>query len=240
MAIVDKLRQILGYKNDIKEAIANKGLKVTDDMSSYANNINKLISIDEIVAKTIKEVDFDRPDLIHYSMPYLFQNCKQLKKVRMRINSSYVHPSCGYMFDGCSALEEVDMGIPSGIVTAYAYRYMFRDCVSLKESLPLNTTDPGQDTFSYMYYGCTSLEKAGEIKATGNFRSSYTFANCTSLREMTWTATYPPTIVASIWENCPEDMIIYVPDSAVDKYKVAAVWSSRAAYIRPVSEKPTE
>ena len=88
-----------------------------------------------------------------------------------------------------------------------------------------------------MFMGCTKLQKTGKIAAEGNLEN-YTngmFYGCTSLKEMTWTATTPPTISSGIWYDCPEDMIIYVPFEALYEYKTASLWSSRAAYIKPIS-----
>lgn len=152
--------------------------------------------------------------------------------------------ACYYMYTKCVNLKSVPKDIFNEITNwgNYTFQYMFSES-GITESPILPMLPIGSNSgISNMFYNCKSLVKANEIQFTGN-ATEYTnnlFANCTALREMTWTATTPPTIRTNLWTNCPSDMVIYVPDESVDAYKAASVWSSRAAYIKPMSEKPTE
>lgn len=116
------------------------------------------------------------------------------------------------------------------------YENMYRYCIRLVQAPDLPATTLANNCYQNMFQGCTSLQKTGKIYATGNISSAAAnmFSDCTSLGEMTWMATTPPTINANIWTNCPSDMIIRVPSEAVNAYKAASVWSSRAACILPI------
>ena len=152
--------------------------------------------------------------------------------------------ACYYMYAKCANLKSVPKDIFNEITNwgNYTFQYMFSESgITESPILPMLPIGSNSGT-SYMFSNCKSLVKANEIHFTGNV-TSYTsnlFYNCTALKEMTWTATTPPTINASMWQGCPTDMVIYVPDSSVDAYKEANVWKSRAAYIKGISEKPTE
>lgn len=62
-----------------------------------------------------------------------------------------------------------------------------------------------------------------------------------SLQSIIIRSTTPPTFVRTAasdghFSQVPDTCLIYVPDESVDTYKAAAVWKTRAAYIRPLSE----
>ena len=65
---------------------------------------------------------------------------------------------------------------------------------------------------------------------------SYTFSNCTSLKEVTFLHTTPPSYNDTL-SGCSKLETIYVPDSAVSAYKTATGWSQFASKIKPLSEK---
>lgn len=105
--------------------------------------------------------------------------------------------------------------------------------------LVLPATSVAGGSYMRLFANCTTLKKVPKMILTGSIKSATQemFYGCNSLREMTWTATIPPSIYSSMWSGCPADMIIYVPDESVTLYKEAAVWIERAAYIKGISEK---
>ena len=175
---------------------------------------------------------------------YMFSGCTALTQAPYLQATTMNNNSCQYMFDGCSSLTTAPE-LPATTLKTGCYYYMFRSCTALTKAPDLPATTLGTDCYTYMFQSCTALrrtgeiaaEGTGEIAAEGNVTSGYMFRDCTSLQETTWTATTPPTINASIWTGCPADMIIYVPDEAVEKYKTTTGWTARAAYIKPMSEK---
>ena len=286
MAIVDKLRQILGYKNDIKEAIENKGLTVTDDMSSYSTAIDDIPDIKQYLRKDLEIVKSDEVLTGNYQSAFagqiklkeayleigdnancqnMFEGCKALTKTPIFSATKMLDYCYQSMFENCTGLTKApDLPatsvpnngyqqmfafctslttapeLPATTVLQTAYRYMFRRCPIIKApDLPATTTS--YYAYEWMFTECTALEKTGVIAVEGvlTYRAAHMFEGCTALKETTWTATTPPTQGTDMFKYCPSDMIIYVPDEAVEAYKGASGWISRAAYIKPISEKPT-
>lgn len=119
-------------------------------------------------------------------------------------------------------------------------------------------------TLYYLFSGCTNLIKEPEFSTVISNYNSATggiFSNCSSLTNITIPIGYtiigsryisnaesleyiisknttPPTIQEDTFYNIPDNTIIYVPDEALTAYQTAANWTARAAYIKPISEKP--
>lgn len=198
---------------------------------------------------------------------YLFAEQKNLVTANVTLENPTEEYQFANMFDGCTALTTAPETLPSGPMKAYSCRYMFQNCSSLTKApklpstnlaascyykmfnncssltetpdLPATTLDSTYEYYEMFAY-CTALHKTGKISAEGELGSSVSsmFRGCTELKETTWTATIPPSINAYIFDGCPADMIIYVPDESVTLYKEAAVWTARAEYIRPMSARP--
>lgn len=102
--------------------------------------------------------------------------------------------------------------------------------------LPLCETLTGNDCF----YNNTLLKTIdfGALKKV----EGYNFMiGASSLQSIIIRSTTPPTFVRTAasdghFSQVPDTCLIYVPDESVDTYKAAAVWKTRAAYIRPLSE----
>ena len=102
--------------------------------------------------------------------------------------------------------------------------------------LPLCETLTGNDCF----YNNTLLKTIdfGALKKV----EGYDFMiGASSLQSIIIRSTTPPTFVRTAasdghFSQVPDTCLIYVPDESVDTYKAAAVWKTRAAYIRPLSE----
>lgn len=180
-------------------------------------------------------------------MESMFSGCTNITEIEGEFcnnnDLSYGMQAYYEMFKGCTKLKKCIDFPKSVYVGSYAFYGTYSGCTSLTESPEIFQTKVGSTAvFQSTFERCTGLLKANPIHMEGSISGATgaMFYGCTSLKEMTWTATTPPTINSSIWTNCPSDMIIYVPDESVDAYKAASVWSSRANYIKPISEKPTE
>ena len=66
---------------------------------------------------------------------------------------------------------------------------------------------------------------------------SWAFNDCANIATIVCMATTPPALDSNTIP--PSSCIIYVPESAVDAYKAATNWASRADNIKPISEIPT-
>ena len=146
------------------------------------------------------------------STGYVFQNCANLKSVNFGSGVSkiygYTFAGCtsleevvipdkvtemgGYVFDGCSSLSKVTL--PANLT--YIANYMFRNCTSLTEiTIPAKVTQIGgtasttsitATTTSYVFYGCTALEKVTFAQGSKLTKmGAYTFYGCTALDGIT-------------------------------------------------------
>lgn len=97
----------------------------------------------------------------------------------------------------------------------------FTSCPALTSvTIEEGPTTIGQQAFS----GCSSLT-AVNLPSTITSVSYYAFYNCSSLNSITFAGSTPPSTVydfTSSWSsfyNCASDLVIYVPEDAVDAYK---------------------
>ena len=65
------------------------------------------------------------------------------------------------------------------------------------------------------------------------------FGGCSSLTEMIFVGTTPPTLETNALGQ-GYTFPIYVPDEAVSTYKAASGWSGYASRVKGISERPTE
>ena len=110
----------------------------------------------------------------------------------------------------------------------------FKDCTELQAiELPSTIDIIGPQAF----YNCQMLDDL-VIPASVSTISHEAFANCKNLKSITFLSSSPAIlIVNNVFDNLPEDYVIYVPEEAVDTYKQQ--WSLFADHIQAVSTKPT-
>lgn len=221
--VFDKL--ITGTLTEVRSATPIKNGKYL-----FANQKN-LTLVDIVMSK----------DLVDEQYQGMFQDCTSLTEGPILPATQMNYNCYNSMFSGCSSLTKAPE-LPATTGATGCYDRMFEYCTSLTETPNLPMIKLDTNYYSFMFADCLNLQKTGKIYAEGNLvlATNYMFSNCKNLKEMTWTATTPPRIPDTIWEGCPQDMIIYVPDASVDLYTEAEVWSKRATYIRPISTRPTE
>lgn len=147
----------------------------------------------------------------------IFQGCTSLRKCPTFNGKMTVQQAYFCMFER-SGIEKCEVDIDGGQGASEMCAYMFKDCpnlTSVKFRMSLNNS-----THKEAFMRCTSLR---EIVIYGNTAPGYN-----------------PSINSGTLYNVPADCIIYVDDSRVDAYKTASGWTARAAYIKPISERPTE
>jgi hypothetical protein len=110
----------------------------------------------------------------------------------------------------------------------------FKDCTKLQAiELPSTIDIIGPQAF----YNCQMLDDL-VIPASVSTISHEAFANCKNLKSITFLSNSPAVlIVNNVFDNLPEDYVIYVPEEAVDTYKQQ--WSLFADHIQAISTKPT-
>jgi len=175
MTVAEKLNYLRGTKNEIKEAIKEKGVSVsdTDSFKSYANKIGQL----EKVSNCLTENTIDKTEYIFQKIFKTFP--KDIGSFFNAINAT----SIINMFRDCVNLTELDL---NGFDTSNVIQMtnMFYNCSSLiKLDLSSFNTSNVID-MKYMFYNCSSLT---ELDLSSFDTSNVTmgiegmFKNCGSL-----------------------------------------------------------
>lgn len=132
-----------------------------------------------------------------------------------------------YALQSLTNLKEII--VPASVTTMGAD--IFRQCSNLKSAVFLGNIT----TFSRTCYQATSLTFV-DINSVGTI-SYNAFQQCTALVTVIIRSTTPPTLNPSYTPHIAVQAdVIYVPDSAVDTYKAANLWSNYASKIHPMSE----
>lgn len=108
----------------------------------------------------------------------------------------------------------------------------FLNCTSLKtitieQGSHLTTIDESA------FYGCTALESI-EIPASVTSIEQVAFYGCTSLKTVTCLAVEPPTLGNIVFDECNDNLTIYVPSEEVETYKGTSGWSFYAGKIQAI------
>ena len=136
------------------------------------------------------------------------------------------------VFKGCTYLATVDLSNATSLGSG-----VFMNCKALtKVNLPKLTQIKTQ-----LFAGCNALTEVvigGDVtfaNITSNTNSP--FAACTAMEKLVLSGvTSVPTITGFALYGLAAACKIYVPDNLVNSFKTATNWSSRASYIKPVSE----
>ena len=180
------------------------------------------------------------PEGIKEVTMYSFQNCANLATVTI---PSTVTKIAMYAFDGCSSLKTVNW--PATPALTIIDQNAFKKNTSLESiTIPASVTKLGNSVFDgctnlknvtlseglttigvWTFQNCTSL-KSITIPASVNSYGSSIWNGCTALEEVIILSTTPCNISANVFPFATnDDLVIYVPDSAIDAYKAHASWS---------------
>lgn len=139
-------------------------------------------------------------------------------------------------FYGCSKLTVISF--PALVSISYN---TFRNCSSLTEFISPATFDSRLD--SSTFEGCSALIKADFRHINSLGISNYSLA-CTNLVTLIIRNTdFVPSVATAVFGAATTAMnkgegYIYVPQSMVDAYKAATVWSKFAGQIRAIEDYP--
>lgn len=97
------------------------------------------------------------------------------------------------------------------------------------------TKDPSTQAWVGFFWNCVSLESA-VLPETFIESKGGTFSGCKALKTVVVKALTPPSITNAFLYNANLLENIYVPDSSVEAYKSAEIWSGYADKIHPMSE----
>lgn len=135
-------------------------------------------------------------------------------------------------FMGCSALS-----IEVSLSNLEKIEYGAFQSTAITKILDLGkiTTIPnaGSSSSHKTFGDCTSLEVA-KLPSTLASIGNNAFSGCSKLKTVVIYATTPPTLANNVFAYTHADLLIYVPDGAVDAYKTD--WADYANRIKPLSE----
>ncbi len=169
MTVAEKLNYLRGTKNEIKEAIKEKGVSVgdTDSFKSYANKIGQL----EKVSNCLTENTID-------DMEKIF---KKMFKVLPKDVCSFLNTNTATatnmwnMFCECVNLTELDLrGLDTSNVTNM--NAMFYNCISLRKLDLSNFNTSNVTDMGYMFKSCSNLTELN--------LSDFDTSNATNMTEM--------------------------------------------------------
>ena len=137
-------------------------------------------------------------------------------------------------FQGKAIAEFRDFKAFECINLDYIAEAWFKDCTEL-QGIELPSTI--KIIYAQAFYNCQMLDDL-VIPASVHTISHEAFANCKNLKSITFLSNSPAIlIVNNVFDNLPEDYVIYVPEEAVDTYK--EYWSLFADHIQSLSNKHT-
>ena len=236
--VVDDLIKIMSCKDDIKQALVDKGLDMTDvSLEGYAAKIS------EIGSGGMDYLDFRTKGTYYYSTAErisanTFFDCQSLQSVNLP-NCSYVGtaafefchslqsvnlPNCSYVgndaFEYCSSLPSIDL--PN---CSYVDGYAFYSCKSLQSVNLPNCSYVNTYVFAY----CSSLQSVNLPNCS--YVGSCAFQYCSSLATLT-IGTSISTVCMNNNAKIPTTITsIFVPMSLVEEYRTANYWSEYTSLI---------
>ena len=152
---VEELNKVLEIKNNIKQAIADKGVEITDD-TAFADYPSKIESIESGGGgDPYYETLFLQRTGNNTDLSGLFYNSPAKTLDLSKLNTSNV-ANMNNMFRYCASLTSLDV---SNFDTSNAtiISFMFRDCPSLTSLDVSNFNTSKVTTMESMFYNCQSL-----------------------------------------------------------------------------------
>lgn len=200
-----------------------------DTVGEYAfKRCSSLQSIDLSKCTKLKRIDagtfFDctsledvrLPSSIEYIEYGALENCTSLKEIEFPTGITELGSS---IFSGCSSL--VDINFEDCTKLDIIGSYAFEKCSSLR-SIDLSKCTKIKRIDTGTFFDCTSLE---DVRLPNSIEciDNYAFENCSKLKSIKCYAENVP-ITGTIFDDCPSDMIIYVPEKSMSLYKSDYVW----------------
>jgi hypothetical protein len=158
-----------------------------------------------------------------------FYDCKNLRAITFPSSLTDIGIDC---FMGCSALS-----IEVSLTNLNNISYGAFQSTAITKILDLGkiTTIPnaGSSSSHKTFGNCSQLEVA-KLPSTLESIGNKAFSGCSILKTVVIYATTPPTLGIDVFGGTHADLLIYIPDGAVDAYKTD--WADYADKIKPLSE----
>lgn len=182
-----------------------KTLVVPETITTIGSNAFKASGLESIkLPATVKKIDMST-----------FEDCASLKSIEMPGVTSFGNNP----FKNCTALETIT--VPEGVTSISTW--CFQGCSALKT---VNLPSTLKSFSTWAFQDCKSL-KSITVPANVTSWGSSTFEGCTSLVEVIVLSTTPSSISATVFPfETNDELVIYVPDSAIEAYKAHEAWSA--------------
>lgn len=166
------------------------------------------------------------PDGVTGIGDFAFQYCYSLLSITIPDGVTRVE---NYTFRNCSSLASIP--IPNGVTGIESYA--FQSCYSLSG---ITIPDGVTRIEAFTFQNCAPLSSITIPDGVTSIGNS-AFNNCYSVKEYHLLPTMPPTLSnTSVFNNIPDDCIIYVPAGSLEAYQTATNWS---AYADQMQEEPS-
>lgn len=261
MSIASEIIRIQEAKNNISQAIIDKGVEISEDakLDSYAASISDIEDGEEVkeeyksvIEKSVKTIEV--PEGTTKLGDAAFYDCGSLTSITIPNSVTSIG---GTAFLGCGRLTSITLPINLQSIGRYCFQYcgsltsivipdsvtnfeeaMFESCYSLSSvTLSKNITT----IMDYTFNGCgslTSIEIPDKVSSIGYG----CFFGCGRLSEINFgnTRTSVPTINDAYFGDLPEDYKIVVPDALYHTWIETSGWSDFASHIKTYSGKDPE
>ena len=158
-------------------------------------------------------IDVIIPDNVNTIGQYAFYNCAELTSVAIPDSVTTIEKGA---FNNCSSLLSVD--IPSSVTIIEAST--FDSCSALSSVTIPNSVN----TISvYAFRACVSLPRV-TIPENVQYLGAMAFIECSSLTKVEIKAVSPPEVDGNPFQDCSDDLEIYVPAGSLNAYKESKYW----------------
>ena len=145
---------------------------------------------------------------------YAFSGCTNLTSIEIPNSVTSIGNSA---FSSCYSLTNIE--IPNSVTSIG--NSAFFGCSELTSiEIPNSVTSIGNSAFSYCY-SLTNIEIPNSVSSIGN----YAFSSC-NLTSIECHASEVPETESSAFNDCPSDMIIYVPINSFALYQATEPWNN--------------
>lgn len=185
-----------------REAFKESGLTSIDLPDNLESIGNEAFYLTWLTTITI-------PDGVDFIPESAFEDCYNLTSV---ISSRPI--SVGSLaFMSCTKLTDLPL-------ISYIDQGGFSGCKSLTS---INLSDNLTEIAGFAFHGCTNLSHIS-IPGGASLTGRLTFNRCSSLKSVYLHWTNPKSIDDSIFDECPDDMVIFIPRGSLSNYQTTPGW----------------
>ena len=105
----------------------------------------------------------------------MFQGCTSLVNAPSLPATTLAKECYRFMFNGCTSLTQAPKELPATSSAESCYRAMFQNCSSLVIAPDIHCSPDSETAFSYMFSGCTSLNKIVVYSTTWDTNNTANF-----------------------------------------------------------------